>query len=135
MDLGRGQADRHPGRREDTGKAGLVIREFEYKQWVLLASVWRGFGADAWGPDGKTCGFATPEMTSAMTFLHQAIFTDKALPGPGTTADFFAGESGLTIAQISRAGLLAGLSSGGLSPPRRAAGARRSSGRPGSVSR
>jgi multiple sugar transport system substrate-binding protein len=90
----------------DTGKAGLVVREFEYKQWVLLASVWRGFGADAWGPDGKTCGFATPEMTSAMTFLHQAIFTDKALPGPGTTADFFAGESGLTIAQISRAGLL-----------------------------
>jgi multiple sugar transport system substrate-binding protein len=73
----------------DTGKAGLVVREFEYKQWVLLASVWRGFGADAWGPDGKTCGFATPEMTSAMTFLHQAIFTDKALPGPGTTADFF----------------------------------------------
>ena len=90
----------------DAGKQGLVIREFEYKQWVLLASVWRGFGADAWGPDGKTCGFTSPEMTAAMTFLHQAIFTDKALPGPGTTADFFAGEAGLTIAQISRAGLL-----------------------------
>jgi multiple sugar transport system substrate-binding protein len=41
-----------------------------------------------------------------MTFLHKAIFTDKALPGPGTTADFFAGQSGLTVAQISRAGLL-----------------------------
>lgn len=90
----------------DAGKAGLVVRDFEYKQWVLLASVWRGFGADAWGPDGRTCGFTSPEMTSAMTFLHHAIFTDRALPGPGTTADFFAGESGLTIAQISRAGLL-----------------------------
>lgn len=42
-----------------------------------------------------------------MTFLHDAIFTDKALPGPGETADFFAGESALTVTQISRATLLA----------------------------
>jgi multiple sugar transport system substrate-binding protein len=41
-----------------------------------------------------------------MTFLHKAIFTDKALPSPGTTADFFAGEAGMTITQISRASLL-----------------------------
>jgi multiple sugar transport system substrate-binding protein len=45
-------------------------------------------------------------MVDAMTFLHQAIFTGKALPGPGTTADFFAGEAGMTITQISRASLL-----------------------------
>jgi multiple sugar transport system substrate-binding protein len=88
------------------GKSGLVIRDFDYKMWVTLASVWRGFGADAWPADGKACGFTSPEMVSAMTFLHKAIFTDKALPGPGTTADFFAGQSGLTVAQISRAGLL-----------------------------
>jgi multiple sugar transport system substrate-binding protein len=88
------------------GKSGLVIRDFEYKSWITLASVWRGFGADAWSADGRACGFDSPEMVDAMTFLHKAIFTDKALPGPGTTADFFAGESGLTVAQISRAGLL-----------------------------
>jgi multiple sugar transport system substrate-binding protein len=88
------------------GKSGLVIRDFDYKMWPVLASVWRGFGADAWSPDGKTCGFDTPEMVAAMTFLHKAIFTDKALPGPGTTADFFAGESGMTVTQISRASLL-----------------------------
>jgi multiple sugar transport system substrate-binding protein len=88
------------------GKSGLVIRDFEYKTWITLASVWRGFGADAWSQDGKSCGFASPAMVEAMTFLHKAIFVDKALPGPGTTADFFAGESGFTVAQISRAGLL-----------------------------
>jgi multiple sugar transport system substrate-binding protein len=84
----------------------LVIRDFDYKNWIMLASVWRGFGADAWGADGKSCGFTSPEMVAAMTFLHKAIFTDRALPGPGTTADFFAGEAGMTVAQISRAGLL-----------------------------
>ena len=41
-----------------------------------------------------------------MTFIHKAIFTDKAMPGPGTTADFFAGEAAMTITQISRASLL-----------------------------
>jgi multiple sugar transport system substrate-binding protein len=45
-------------------------------------------------------------MVAAMTFLRQAIFVEKALPGPGTTADFFAGEAGMTITQISRATLL-----------------------------
>lgn len=90
-----------------TGKSGLVVRDWDYKTWIELASIWRGFGADAWSADGKTCGFDTPQMTQAMTFLHDAIFKDKALPGPGTTADFFAGEAAMTITQISRATLLA----------------------------
>ncbi|WP_330475459.1 ABC transporter substrate-binding protein [Terrabacter sp. C0L_2] len=88
------------------GKSGLVIRDFDFKMWPVLASVWRGFGADAWSADGKSCGFDSPQMVDAMTFLHRAIFVDKALPGPGTTADFFAGESGMTVTQISRASLL-----------------------------
>jgi multiple sugar transport system substrate-binding protein len=90
-----------------TPAQGLVVRDWDYKNWIVLASVWRGFGADAWSEDGTECGFDDPEMTQAMTFLHDAIFDDKALPAPGTTADFFAGESGLTITQISRASLLA----------------------------
>ncbi len=89
-----------------TGKAGLVVRDFDYKNWDNLASVWTGSGAEAWSTDGKTCGFNKPEMVDAMSFLHKAIFTDKALPGPGTTADFFAGEASMTITQISRASLL-----------------------------
>jgi multiple sugar transport system substrate-binding protein len=91
-----------------TGKAGLVVRDFDYKSWDNLSTIWAGWGAEAWSADGRTCGFDQQPMVEAMTALHKAIFTDQALPGPGSTADFFAGESGLTITQISRASLLAG---------------------------
>ncbi|MDT5037486.1 MAG: multiple sugar transport system substrate-binding protein [Micromonosporaceae bacterium] len=90
-----------------TGKAGLVIRDFDYKGWDNLSTVWTGWGAQAWSADGKTCGFNQQPMVDAMTFLHKGIFTDQALPGPGTTADFFAGDAAMTITQISRASLLA----------------------------
>lgn len=89
-----------------TGKAGVVVRDFDYKGWDNLSTVWTGWGAQAWSADGKTCGFNQQPMVDAMSFLHKGIFTDKALPGPGTTADFFAGEAGMTITQISRASLL-----------------------------
>ncbi|MFG3706166.1 ABC transporter substrate-binding protein [Micromonospora sp. NPDC047670] len=89
-----------------TGKAGLVIRDFDYKGWDNLSTFWTGWGAQAWSEDGKSCGFAAPEMVAAMTTLHKAIFTGKALPGPGTTADFFAGDAAMTVTQISRASLL-----------------------------
>ena len=45
-------------------------------------------------------------MVDAMTFIHDAIFDRNAIPGPGTAADFFAGEAAMTITQISRASLL-----------------------------
>ncbi|WNI21041.1 sugar ABC transporter substrate-binding protein [Streptomyces sp. ITFR-16] len=91
---------------EKTGKTGMVIRDFEFKQWKYLASVWNGWGAEAWSADGKSCGFTSPEMTAAMTYLHDSIFKDESMLAPGTSADFFAGESAMTVAQISRASLL-----------------------------
>ncbi|MEU2133854.1 sugar ABC transporter substrate-binding protein [Streptomyces sp. NPDC018352] len=90
----------------DTGKAGFVIRDFDYKSWNMLATVWTGFGASAWSPDGKTCTFTSPQMQKAFTFLHDAVFKTQAMPGPGTTADFFAGDSAFTVAQVSRSSLL-----------------------------
>lgn len=89
-------------------KAGMVVRDFDYKSWDNLATVWGGWGAQAWSADGRTCGFDQQPMVDAMTFLHQAIFTEKAFPGPGVAADFFAGQSAMTITQISRASLLTG---------------------------
>jgi multiple sugar transport system substrate-binding protein len=89
-----------------TGKQGLVPRDFDYKDWTNLASIFDGWGAQAWSADGKTCGFDQQPMIDAMTFIHQAIFTKKAIPGPGVAADFFAGESAMTITQISRTSLL-----------------------------
>jgi multiple sugar transport system substrate-binding protein len=89
-----------------TGKGGLVVRDFDYKTWDNLASVWGGWGASPWSEDGKKCGFADQPMVDAMTAFHKAIFTDKAVPGPGTAPDFFAGNAAMTITQISRASLL-----------------------------
>lgn len=91
-----------------TGKAGFVIRDFDYTTWDNLASVWMGWGAAPWSEDGTECTFDSPEMTEAFEFLHDAAFTSQSMPGPGTTADFFAGESAFTVTQISRASLLAG---------------------------
>ncbi|GAA1038821.1 sugar ABC transporter substrate-binding protein [Virgisporangium ochraceum] len=89
-----------------TGKGGLVVRDFDYKTWDNLASVWGGWGAEPWSEDGKKRGFADQPMVDAMTAFHKAIFTDKAVPGPGTAPDFFAGNAAMTITQISRASLL-----------------------------
>ncbi|MER8001064.1 sugar ABC transporter substrate-binding protein [Streptomyces sp. NPDC095613] len=91
---------------KDTGKAGFVVRDFDYKSWNMLATVWTGFGASAWSEDGKTCTFTSPQMQKAFTFLHDAAFKTQAMPGPGTTADFFAGDAAFTVAQVSRSSLL-----------------------------
>jgi len=89
-----------------SGKQGLIVRDFDYKVWDNLAAIWNGWGASPWSADGKTCTFSEQPMVDAMTFIHKAIFTDKAMPGPGVTADFFAGDAAMTITQISRASLL-----------------------------
>ncbi|WP_112140930.1 ABC transporter substrate-binding protein [Glycomyces dulcitolivorans] len=90
-----------------SGVDGLVIRDFDYSGWDNLSTLWTGWGASAWSEDGTECGFDDPEMTAALTFMHDAVFAQEAMPGPGTTADFFAGEAAMTVTQISRAGLLA----------------------------
>lgn len=89
-----------------SGKEGLVVRDFDYKAWEVLASVWSAWGASPWSEDGAACTLTDPEMVDAMTWLHDAIFTDGAIPGPGVTADFFAGDAAMTITQISRASAL-----------------------------
>ncbi|MBU1176435.1 MAG: sugar ABC transporter substrate-binding protein [Alphaproteobacteria bacterium] len=89
-----------------SGKAGLIVRDFNYQTWKNLAAIWMGWGAQPWSEDGKTCTFAEPAMVDAMTFIHDAIFAQNAMPGPGVNADFFAGDGALTITQISRASLL-----------------------------
>ncbi|QTV80522.1 extracellular solute-binding protein [Microbacterium sp. NIBRBAC000506063] len=91
---------------EESGKAGLVVRDFEYRTWENLSTVWNGWAAAPWSEDGLTCTFTEPAMVDALTWIHDATFQDGALPGPGVTADFFAGDAALTITQISRASAL-----------------------------
>lgn len=89
-----------------TGKAGLIVRDFNYQDWQYLASIWSGWGASPWSADGKRCTMTDKPMTDALTFIHDAIFVKKAMPGPGQNVDFFAGDAAMTITQISRASLL-----------------------------
>ncbi|CAH0143175.1 sugar ABC transporter substrate-binding protein [Microbacterium sp. Bi121] len=91
---------------ETSGTAGLVVRDFDYQAWEVLASVWAAWGAAPWSEDGTTCTLTDPEMVDAMTWYHDAVFVDGAIPGPGVTADFFAGDAAMTITQISRASAL-----------------------------
>ncbi|ALX65910.1 hypothetical protein AB663_000707 [Microbacterium sp. XT11] len=91
-----------------SGKQGLVVRDFDYKAWENLSTVWNGWKAAPWSADGTECTFAEPEMVDAMTWIHDAVFTDAAMPQPGVTADFFAGDAAMTITQISRASALDG---------------------------
>lgn len=86
-----------------SGKEGLVVRDFDYQAWEVLSSVWNGWDAAPWSADGTECTLADPEMVEAMGWIHDATFVDGALPGPGVTADFFAGDAAMTITQISRA--------------------------------
>lgn len=89
-----------------SGKEGLVVRDFDYQAWENLSTVWNGWDAAPWSADGQQCTLAEPEMVEAMTWIHDAIFADGAIPGPGVTADFFAGDAAMTITQISRASAL-----------------------------
>lgn len=89
-----------------TDADGIVIRDFDYAGWDNLSTLWTGWDARPWSEDGTECGFAEPEMVEALGFMHEAVFEHQAMPGPGTTADFFAGEAAMTVTQISRAGLL-----------------------------
>lgn len=90
----------------DSGADGLIVRDFNYQLWQNLAAIWNGWGASPWSADGDTCTFADPEMVAAMSFIHSAIFETGAMPGPGESTDFFAGDAAMTITQISRASLL-----------------------------
>lgn len=91
-----------------SGKQGLVARDFDFKVWENLSTIWNGWDAEPWPADGASCTFTEPEMVEAMTWIHDAIFVDGAMPGPGVTADFFAGDAAMTITQISRASALDG---------------------------
>ncbi|MFC0532030.1 ABC transporter substrate-binding protein [Phytohabitans kaempferiae] len=93
-----------------TGKQGLLVKNFDYQAWHQLRQIWQGWDAYAWSADGKECQFTSPEMVSAFEAIHDAIFVGQAMPGPGTTADFAAGDVAFQVAQISQAAPLANVS-------------------------
>jgi len=93
---------------QSTGKPGYIIRDFDFSGWLSLANLWAGWGAQPWSDDGTECTMDSPEMVEAFQFFHDSVYVSGATPGPGVTADFFAGDAAFTTAQVSRASLLDG---------------------------
>ena len=87
----------------ESGNYGLNFPTFNYTGWNGLAAVWRGFGAEAWNSTGTKCTFNSKQMNDAMSFFHGMIYKDKSFPAPGITSDFFAGNVGMSLIQLSRA--------------------------------
>jgi multiple sugar transport system substrate-binding protein len=91
-----------------TGQGGFIINNFNYDDWTDLATVWNAYGASPWSSDGSKCTFDSSNMVKAFTFLHDAVFKQNAMPGPGTNLNFFAKQSAFVVTQISSASLLTG---------------------------
>ncbi len=65
------------------------------------------WGARPWSEDGTTCQYNSPESVSFFQWFHQHVYGDKAIPGPGETADFATGKAVFRMGQLS---MSAGLS-------------------------
>lgn len=74
--------------------------------WHTLVPMMRAYGGDAWTAGGQ-CLLDAPESVEAVQLYHDMVFVDGSAVGPGETADFYSGQSAITIAQLSRVSKLA----------------------------
>ncbi len=74
--------------------------------WATLIPIMRGFGGDSWSPDNM-CLFNSPGSVAGLQYLHDMIFVDESMVPPGTEVDFYAGNAGMTMGQLSRVNRLA----------------------------
>lgn len=74
--------------------------------WISIVPMLRAYGADAWN-DQNECQLDSPGAIDAMTLYHDMIFDDESVVPPGERANFFSGQSAMTITQLSRAANLA----------------------------
>jgi multiple sugar transport system substrate-binding protein len=77
--------------------------------WIAITPMLRAFGGDAWNDQGE-CLLDAPKSVEAMTLYHDMIFEDQSVVPPGERADFFSGNSAMTVTQLSRAAQLQGAS-------------------------
>lgn len=75
--------------------------------WVSITPMLRAYGGDAWNSQGE-CLLDSPGSVAAMSLYHSMIFEDKSVTPPGERADFFSGQSAMTVTQLSRAAQLQG---------------------------
>jgi multiple sugar transport system substrate-binding protein len=91
------------------GVEGFIPSEDPYTNWnAALGSMWPSWGAKPWTADGKSCTWNTPEMEAFFSWFHAQVFDAKAIPAPGETADFAAGQAAMRLSQLSASASLKG---------------------------
>ena len=75
--------------------------------WNTMGPLMKAYGGEAWDAAGKLCTINSPEAVAAFKFIHEMTFEDESAVPPGEVADFFAGNAGMTIAQLGRTAVLA----------------------------
>src|SRR5699024_3029890 len=83
--------------------AGRLVPDDDCRRRPTRARVGGGRDAAPGSADGSSCGLGREEMMDALSSYHDAVFEAGAIPGPGTSADFFAAPTTMTMTQISRA--------------------------------
>jgi len=69
--------------------------------WHTLVPLIRAYGGDAWDAGGR-CLLDAPEAVEAVQLYHDMAFVDRSAVGPGENGDFYSGQAGMTIGQLSR---------------------------------
>ncbi len=70
--------------------------------WHTLTPLIRAYGGQAWSPDGTTCLLNSDEAIAAVQLYHNMVFVDKSAVPPRERGDFYAGQSAMTITQLSQ---------------------------------
>ncbi|NJL92502.1 MAG: sugar ABC transporter substrate-binding protein [Anaerolineae bacterium] len=91
--------------REETGAWGFVgndgsARLYGPDPWTTLAPLMRAYGGDLLV--GNECTFDSEGSVEAMELLHRMIYEDRSTVPPGDEVNFWPGEVGITLGQISR---------------------------------
>jgi multiple sugar transport system substrate-binding protein len=74
--------------------------------WNTVVPAIRAYGGSIWDPSTGSCDLADQATVDAIDLFRQMVAVDKSMVPPGEQADFFAGQVGMTINQLSRTSLL-----------------------------
>ena len=69
--------------------------------WNTMGPLMKAFGGQAWNDAGTQCTINSPEAVAAFQFIHDMTFKDGSAVPPGEIVDFFSGNAGMILSQLS----------------------------------
>jgi len=84
------------------GFESLDAGVYTNRVWHTLIPIIRAYGSDAWNVAGTECTLNSAGSLAAVQLYHDMVFVDGSAVPPGEQADFYSGQSAITIAQLSR---------------------------------